>query len=104
MSKSKAVPVIFRAFKDNGHVIALFPTQVGDCRDRSVMSYMHVGQHGAADLGVISRTRPATAQEAAQLAKELRAKPYEYVLKPAKKVSTAMRTEYARAYAQVCKR
>lgn len=56
---------LFRRFpkREGGDVIALFPlvpwNRRGECA-----SYMHVGQHGAADLtGLIARTRPAKLDE-----------------------------------------
>lgn len=43
-----ATKVIFRKFR-NGDVIALFPEVAGTSNPSTCMSYMHVGQHGAAD-------------------------------------------------------
>lgn len=52
MEKDKEITeVIFRKFK-NGDLIALFPYLVG-FRYGDCMSYMHVGQHGEASLGLI---------------------------------------------------
>ena len=51
--------VVFRQFGD-GEVVALFPDEPGDCAGHTCMSYMHVGQHGAADPAhVVRQTRPA---------------------------------------------
>jgi hypothetical protein len=63
--------VVFRKFKDDGSIIALFPeelwTTAGDCG-----SYMHVGQHSGADYrGVIAASKPATLEEYGPLLKEL---------------------------------
>ena len=63
-------PVIFREYHD-GEVIALFPTlpggSCGQCQ-----SYLHFGQHGAADYGhVVRTTGPAAADEYADLMAEL---------------------------------
>ena len=72
-------PVVFRRYPD-GDIIALFPT----LKEQNFLcqSYLHVGQHGAADYGiVISQTKPATKKEYAELKKELESKPYEYRLK-----------------------
>lgn len=68
-------PVVFRVWtgKDGGDVVALFPT-VPHCADKEYlcMSYMHVGQHGAANYhGVIDDTRPAKPEEYAALKAEL---------------------------------
>jgi len=63
-------PVIFRRFED-GEVMALFPAtpggQFGECQ-----SYVHVGQHGAADYGLVIRmTEPAAPAEYTDLQAEL---------------------------------
>lgn len=63
-------PVIFRRYSA-GDIIALFPTipggQYGECT-----AYVHVGQHGSADYGLVIRsTRPATTAESADLRAEL---------------------------------
>lgn len=61
---------IFRTYKDTGDVIALFPAQ--DEGRGMVGSYMHCGQHGAADyVGTVASTRPATEAEYEDLAAEL---------------------------------
>jgi hypothetical protein len=53
MEKDKEITeVIFRKFR-NGEIIALFPYLVG-FRYGDCMSYMHVGQHSEASLGLIS--------------------------------------------------
>ncbi len=59
-SATKVIPVIFRQFKDDGDLIAIFPNEPADNRG-NVSSYQHVGQHGAADpkLASSSETRPA---------------------------------------------
>jgi hypothetical protein len=41
--------VIFRRWRDTGAVIALFPEEPADASGGYCMSYMHVGQHGAAN-------------------------------------------------------
>lgn len=62
--------VIFRAYRDTGEVIALFPEH--DEGHGCVSSYLHVGQHGSADYaGTIAATRPATEAEYEDLATEL---------------------------------
>lgn len=63
--------VVFRKWKD-GDIIALFPDDVNP-HDGTVTSYMHVGQHGAADYaGVIAATQPAHEQEYHDLLAELK--------------------------------
>ena len=68
--------VIFRKFR-NGDVIALFPQIAGSCADYgcSMQSYMHIGQHGAADCVTI--TKPAIPEEYADLKSELEGIGYE---------------------------
>ena len=60
--------VVFRKFK-NGEVIALFP----ELKEHggNILSYMHVGQHGAASTAIVNDTTPATAQEFGPLFIEL---------------------------------
>lgn len=63
--------MVFRKFRD-GHVIALFPRVPWDLYGYHCASYMHVGQHGDADLpAVISQTKAARPDEYASLLKEL---------------------------------
>ena len=64
--------VIFRVWKDNQEVIALFPEVPADINGFLCSSYQHVGQHGAADYDlVISRTTPAKPDQYRELQKEL---------------------------------
>ena len=54
------IKVVFRRFKEGG-VIALFPYIPWNESENTITSYMHAGQHGAADYkGIISGTLPAT--------------------------------------------
>jgi hypothetical protein len=63
--------VIFRKFKDNSNIIALFPELPGNSDASTCLSYMTVGQHGAADESVISVTTPATPSDYYLLRAEL---------------------------------
>lgn len=66
--------VIFRKFKDDGEIIAIFPEIIGDeFRLFSVLSYMHIGQHSAADTDILSRdcTIPVKVEEYQELFYEL---------------------------------
>ena len=57
------IKVVFRRFKEGG-VIALFPYIPWNESENTITSYMHAGQHGAADYrGIISGTLPATEKE-----------------------------------------
>jgi len=86
--KEPLTQVIFRAFKRNGEVIALYP-EVPATRDGfTCQSYMHTGQHGGAYPGVITGTRLATPDEKAPLIRELEA--IGYRLEERKRISYAM--------------
>ena len=70
MSK-ELTKVIFRKYPD-GDIIALFPQIAADNRGFHCQSYMHIGQHGAAEPScVIRQTKPATPNEYHQLSLEL---------------------------------
>ncbi|WP_390598707.1 hypothetical protein [Bacteroides sp. f07] len=65
--------VVFRRWK-NGDIIALFPDEPWSRSSYMTTSYMHVGQHGAADYaGVIADTSPAQENEYRDLLNELKA-------------------------------
>jgi hypothetical protein len=64
--------MLFRQYLDN-QIIALMPYNIAD-KYGNVDSYMHTGQHSAADYsGVIMCTKPATKKESRELKKELSA-------------------------------
>jgi len=64
--------VVFRRWRDTSDLIALFPAQPADFKGWFVDSYMHVGQHAAADYHVVVQaTMPVTVEEAADLRREL---------------------------------
>lgn len=66
------IKVVFRRFKEGG-VIALFPYIPWNESENTITSYMHAGQHGAADYkGIISGTLPATEKEYRSLLVELK--------------------------------
>jgi hypothetical protein len=68
--KVKQEKVIFRKFPD-GDIIALFPEIAVDNTGYKCESYMHVGQHGAADTEIVRNTKLATPDEYAVLQDEL---------------------------------
>jgi hypothetical protein len=82
MDKDKTI-VVFRTWNDGGHdVIALFPEVAGDNDGYMCNSYMHIGQHGAADWQIVYRqTRLAKPKEYQALKKELRKLGYRLVIK-----------------------
>ena len=58
MDEQTPVKVVLRRWRD-GDLIALMPEEPADEWGRTISSYMHVGQHGAAAYEhVISQTRP----------------------------------------------
>jgi len=65
--------VIFRQFKIGCEIIALFPEICGDITGYLCMSYMRVGQHGAASPNLIDDTKPANLKDGCvkKLIKEL---------------------------------
>ena len=68
--------VVFRKWK-NGDIIALFPDEPWNRNDHMTTSYMHIGQHGAADYaGVIAETSPAQENEYRNLLDELKTTGY----------------------------
>lgn len=78
----KFTKVIFRKFPD-GDVIAIFPDEVAD-PDGNLLSYMHVGQHGAASDDLIDELQPASRTEYYPLLDELMGRGYKNlkVIKP----------------------
>ena len=80
--------VIFRTYKKEGDVIALFPEFPADSSRHHCLSYQSIGQHGAASCCIDPDTRPATKKEAETLAKELRQ--IGYRLEVRKRLSRAM--------------
>lgn len=72
----KTLDVIFRADRYGEHageVTAVFPTLAATHDTYVVLSYAHIGQHGACDRRWYqSRTRAATPEEYAPLLAELR--------------------------------
>jgi acyl-CoA-binding protein len=85
MIEEKPERVIFRAWKDSGDVIAIFPDwNYGNSQTSKpgmVMSFEHVGQHGEASWpGLKSETRAATPAEYAAVKEELESSPYDYRL------------------------
>lgn len=64
--------VVFRKFKDDGEIIALFPGIRWNPPGYDIASYMHIGQHGGADYGhVVSISQPAKPEEYKELLAEL---------------------------------
>ena len=77
MSKTDKTKVVFRWYRRYGECIALFPQESADLHGFLCSSYMHVGQHGAADTyTVVAQTRLAKPKEYKELAKELRGRGY----------------------------
>jgi hypothetical protein len=66
-------PVLIRVWKgDKDDIFALLPVLPADNYGDFCTCYQHIGQHGSADYRLcISKSRPATAAEAADLVAEL---------------------------------
>ena len=64
--------VIFRTYKKDGDVIALFPELPADSSRWHCLSYQSIGQHGAASCCIDPDTRPSTKKEIETLSRELR--------------------------------
>ena len=71
MTEQEETKVIFRTFKDDNRVIALFPEELGTNDLSTCLSYMHVGQHGNASVFLVDDTRPSTESELKPLYDEL---------------------------------
>lgn len=68
----KITPVIFRKFKEDNQVIALFPYKLFNIYGSEIISYMHTGQHGKADYNLcVTNSTPAGPDEYQDLLKEL---------------------------------
>ena len=62
MDKPKSIIVIYRKWRDDAEIIALFPEIPSDVFGWYCESYMHLGQHSRADYnGVIRATVPGIA-------------------------------------------
>jgi len=69
---SDTTAVVFRTFRGDNSVIALFPYEPGNNDAFTMMSYQHIGQHGIADMGLTaSYTRPSKPDEIRPLKEEL---------------------------------
>lgn len=85
--------VIFRVFKKEGDVIALFPYEIADSKG-NCSSYQKIGQHGAADFEhCLKITRPARASEYESLLKELRAIGYTLRIKKRRDLNRFLKDE-----------
>ncbi len=73
---SKQTNMVFRVFPE-GDVIAIFIDEIADHKN-NLMSYQHVGQHGACSPELIDELRPATLEEADDLKAELLSLGYDF--------------------------
>lgn len=70
--KKDVTKVIFRKFTATDDIIAIFPELVGTQDwENDCMSYMTIGQHGAASVDLAKYTQPCTDREYSKLKKEL---------------------------------
>lgn len=70
LEEPDTVKVVFRKFP-NGDAIAFFPEVLATMDPNMCMSYMRVGQHGAADVSLIKELKRASFAEVDSLHKEL---------------------------------
>ena len=73
---TESTKVVFLKWKDDGEIIALFPelNHTNNCANfGNIMSYMHIGQHDEAPIGLLNdpRLKAAKPQEYADLLAEL---------------------------------
>lgn len=79
MSNEKT-KVIFRKYKDNDEILALFPEEIGS-KANLCSSYLHAGQHGDADPSFCTeKTVLATPKEYKSLLDELKTIGYDLVV------------------------
>lgn len=71
--------VVFRKFKDDNAVIALFPEVAWS--PESCASYMQIGQHGGASWDIVIDTLPVTPEEYQPLLTELKSLGYDLEIK-----------------------
>lgn len=78
MNEPLTTKIVFRKWKEDGSIIALFPElnyANGAANRGNIMSYMHVGQHGEASESLLrerGRLVTATKEESADLLAELK--------------------------------
>lgn len=74
-NQSDITDVIFKVFPE-GDVIAFFPGLAATSKSWQCLSYQHVGQHGPADVSLISKMKKATPEQYADLLDELEGQGY----------------------------
>jgi len=75
--------VIFRMFKEEKEIIAIFPEEPGNYDSNTCSSYVHVGQHGTCDPQYLIQdaTYPAYPFQYQDLKEELEKMGYNLVIK-----------------------
>ena len=93
--------VVFRVWREKGgDVFALFPGLPTDYLGRFCSCYEHTGQHSSADYGhCIRLSRPATHEEARDLAHELTGRGYK--LQAIQRRTKRDRDDYAAAFREL---
>lgn len=93
---SPRTTVIFRTWRDDGTVIALFPEIPATVQGHCCLSYQHLGQHESANPDLHGITRASFPEEVEPLKRELEAIGYKLEIR--KRVSPAMNAKrYAAA-------
>lgn len=89
--KEERTAVVFRKFKDDGEIIAIFPEIPGGYDQWSCAMYVHNGQHGTCHPhAVMHNTNPCHPTECASLKRELEGEPYNYNLKVHHRITATM--------------
>lgn len=77
MKDRQKTDVIFRKWKDDGQIIAIFPHEDWNLEGTECASYMHIGQHSGCEYKfVLMQTVPATREEYKELYDELTGRGY----------------------------
>ena len=77
MKDRQKTDVIFRKWKDDGQIIAIFPHEEWNLEGTECASYMHIGQHSGCEYKfVLMQTVPATSEEYKELYDELTGRGY----------------------------
>lgn len=85
----ETIPVCFRAYRDNGEIIAIFPAMPESLNGYRCAVYAHMGGHAATNpQDMVAMTKPATEEQYTDLLRELVSIGY-YNLRIVQKVNTA---------------
>lgn len=99
LAAEPVTPVLFRIDRsgERREVTAVFPAEPGRfSAGRFYTCYAHLGQHGSCSHDwYVTRTRPATPSEYADLKRELESAPYGYRLQVCQRMTAAHRAAFS---------